>query len=141
RDPPDLSITASSELSPGLMVLIRRLLAKAPEERYPSMREVRGDLVRLTVQSAEPDREATPAIALIGRDHELAELLRLLDAALAGRGSLALIGGEPGIGKTHLTRAILSEAARRGCFTVVGHCYEMEGAPPYVPFIEMLEYC
>ena len=77
---------------------------------------------------------------MIGRDHERAELLRLLEAALAGRGSLALIGGEPGIGKTHLTRAILGEAARRGCFTVVGHCYELEGAPPYVPFIEMLEY-
>jgi predicted ATPase len=51
-----------------------------------------------------------------------------------------LIGGEPGIGKSHLCRALLAEASRRGCFAVVGHCYESEGAPPYVPFIEMLEY-
>ena len=142
RDPPDLSVSASSELSPGLMVLLRRLLAKSPGERYLSMLDVRADMVRLAVQSAaEPDKEVTPPIALIGRDQERTELLRLVDAALAGRGSLALIGGEPGIGKTHLTRAILSEAARRGCFTIVGHCYDMEGAPPYVPFIEMLEYC
>ena len=63
------------------------------------------------------------------------------NAALSGRGSLVLIGGEPGIGKTHLARAILAEADRRGCFSAVGHCYEMEGSPPYVPFIEMLEYC
>jgi len=141
RDPPDLAAAGSSDLSPGLMVLIRQLLAKSPEERYRSMSEARADLARMaTPSAAEPAPEAAPPIPLIGRDHERAELLRLLDAALAGRGSLTLIGGEPGIGKTHLTRAILGEAARRGCFTVVGHCYEMEGAPPYVPFIEMLEY-
>ncbi len=79
--------------------------------------------------------------ALIGRDTERNQLLGLLDATLGGRGSLVLIGGEPGIGKTHLTRAILAEAALRGCLGIVGHSYESEGAPPYVPFIEMLEYC
>jgi eukaryotic-like serine/threonine-protein kinase len=141
HDPPDLAARGSSGLSPGLAVLIRRLLAKSPEERYQSMSEARADLARLaTVSTGEPAQEAAPPVPLIGRDHERAELLRLLDAALAGRGSLALVGGEPGIGKTHLTRAILGEASRRGCFTVVGHCYELEGAPPYVPFIEMLEY-
>ena len=105
------------------------------------MTEARADLAALADQDPmEPDKERGQHIALIGRDHERDQLLRGLDAALAGRGSLALIGGEPGIGKTHLTRAILAEAARRGFFTVVGHCYEGEGAPPYVPFIEMLEY-
>jgi len=78
-------------------------------------------------------------IPLIGREAEFAELKRALSDALAGRGSLVLIGGEPGIGKTHLARAVLEEAARRGAVGVVGHCYEMEGAPPYVPFVEMLE--
>ena len=142
RDMPDLSVPSTSQLSPGLMVLIRRLLSKSPEERYPSMLDVRADMARLAIQSAaEPEPDATAQIALIGRDQERAELLRVLEAALAGRGSLVLIGGEPGIGKTHLTRAVLAEAARRGCFTVAGHCYDMEGAPPYVPFLEMLEYC
>ena len=141
RDPPDLAARGSSDVPPGLGVLIRRLLAKSPEDRYRSMSEARADLARLaTASAAEPTQEAAPQVPLIGRDDERAELLRLLEAALAGRGSLTLIGGEPGIGKTHLTRAILQEAARRGCFTVVGHCYELEGAPPYVPFIEMLEY-
>ncbi len=50
-----------------------------------------------------------------------------------------LIGGEPGIGKTHLTRAVLAEGAR-DCFGVVGHSYESEGTPPYAPFIEVLEH-
>ena len=40
RDPPNLS----GDLPQGLMVLIRRLLAKSPDERYQSMAEVRADL-------------------------------------------------------------------------------------------------
>ena len=28
----------------------------------------------------------------------------------------------------------------RGAYANIGHCYEMEGSPPYVPFIEMLEH-
>jgi tetratricopeptide (TPR) repeat protein len=141
RDPPDLATVESPAVQPGLMLMIRRLLSKSPDERYQSMSEARADLNRLaTVFGAEPSEKAAPKIPLIGREQERAELLRLLDSALNGQGSLALVGGEAGIGKTHLTRAILAEASRRGFFTVVGHCYEKEGAPPYVPFIEMLEY-
>ena len=64
----------------------------------------------------------------------------MLISALAGHGAMVMIGGEPGIGKSHLARAILSEARQRGALAIVGHCYEMEGAPPYGPFTEMLEY-
>ncbi len=90
-------------------------------------------------KSPEPEKYSTQSICLIGREQERAQLLRLVNAAIEGNGSMVLIGGEPGIGKTHLTRAILSEAAKRGCFAMLGHCYEMEGSPPYGPFIEMLE--
>jgi predicted ATPase len=134
RDPPNLS----GDLPQGLMVLIRRLLAKPRDERYPSMAEVRADLGRLSIPSVTPT--ADDKIPLIGREQEFAQLKRAVEEALAGRGSLVMIGGEPGIGKTHLTGAILEEAKRQGAFAAIGHCYEMEGAPPYVPFIEMLEY-
>ena len=72
RDPPDLVATGDVGLSPGQMVLIRRLLAKSPVERYQSMREVRDDLARLASSfavAAEPEEAATPLIPLIGRDH------------------------------------------------------------------------
>jgi tetratricopeptide (TPR) repeat protein len=142
RDPPDLSTgDGGAGLPAGLLMLVRRLLAKPADERYASMREVRADMARLAEAAADaPAQSATPPKAVIGREQESDRLFGLLDAALAGGGSLALISGEPGIGKTHLARAIQAEAARRGCVTVTGHCYEMEGAPPYVPFIEMLEY-
>jgi tetratricopeptide (TPR) repeat protein len=138
RDPPNLS----GDLPQGLMVLIRRLLAKSRDERYHGMAEVRADLARLSASSEAATAVAAPddKIPLIGREQEFAELNRSLEEALAGRGSLVMVGGEPGIGKTHLTGAILEAAKRRGAFAVIGHCYEMEGAQPYVPFIEMLEY-
>jgi len=137
-DPPDLR----GDLPQGLMVMIRRLLAKDREERYESMQQVRSDLARMAATSLAPENEA-PAedrIPLFGRDAERKELLRLLDESLSGRGAVVMIGGEPGIGKTHLITAILDEAKRRGAFANIGHCYEMEGSPPYIPFIEMLEH-
>ena len=133
RDPPNLS----GDLPQGLMLLIRRLLAKEPAERYATMAAVRTDLANLNTSTPPAGPEQ---LRLIGRENELAELKRALDQALAGRGSLIMIGGEPGIGKTHLTTALLEAGKQRGAFAVRGHCYEMEGAPPYIPFIEMLEY-
>ncbi len=99
-----------------------------------------GSIHRESGNGSTPKIEKEEPI-LIGRDAERNLLLGLIDAALTGRGSLALIGGEPGIGKTHLTRAVLAEGLRRGCFGVIGHSYELEGTPPYAPFIEILEYC
>jgi len=138
RDPPYLT----GDLPPGLLLLIRRLLAKARDDRYQSMAEVRADLSRLAsgALSPEPPAEAQGRIPLIGRDAESKELLRRLQEALAGRGSMVMIGGEPGIGKTHLVTAAIEEARARGVYANIGHCYEMEGSPPYSPFIEMMEH-
>jgi class 3 adenylate cyclase/tetratricopeptide (TPR) repeat protein len=82
----------------------------------------------------------TPArTPLIGRAEPQAELLAALDLAASGRGSMVMIGGEPGVGKTRLCDEILAEARKRGFLTLVGHCYESQGSPPYIPFVEMVE--
>jgi tetratricopeptide (TPR) repeat protein len=99
------------------------------------------EMDRAAAGSAADYRQTGADLLLIGRDQERDSALRALDAARSGRGSVVLIAGEPGIGKTHLARIILAEAGRRGCFGVVGHCRDMEGSPPYAPFVEILEYC
>ncbi|MGB2695337.1 MAG: AAA family ATPase [Dehalococcoidia bacterium] len=75
----------------------------------------------------------------IGRNEERTELRRRVQEAVDGRGSLVMIGGEPGVGKTRLAEELMSEAAERGMRPLIGHCYETEGAVPYIPYVELLE--
>ena len=58
-------------------------------------------------------------------------------AALAGHGSLVLIGGEAGIGKTALAEALCREAAEQGALVLVGRCYDLTETPPYGPWVEL----
>ena len=92
-----------------------------------------------------PEEAAAAAPALVertpfvGREAERADLRRLLAGTVRGQGALAMIGGEPGVGKTRLAEELMAEARQRNMTALIGRCYEMEGAPPYVPFVEMLE--
>src|SRR5690348_1788687 len=77
------------------------------------------------------------AMALVGRLSELAQLERALGDAADGRGRLALLAGEPGIGKSRLA----AEVARRAASTmrvVWGRAWEAGGAPPFWPWIQVL---
>ncbi|MDP9372585.1 MAG: AAA family ATPase, partial [Chloroflexota bacterium] len=81
-----------------------------------------------------------PAPPLVGRDRELATLREHLAATLAGWGSLVLIGGEAGIGKTALAEALCAEARERGATVLVGRCYDLAETPPYGPWAEALAH-
>jgi predicted ATPase len=54
-----------------------------------------------------------------------------------GRGSLILIGGEAGIGKTTLADAICREAMQQGAMVLVGRCFDLAETPPYGPWIDL----
>ena len=71
---------------------------------------------------------------LVGREREMTELTSVLDSALEGRGGIAMIAGEPGIGKTRLTEELDSIARNRGALVARGVCHEGGSAPPYWPW-------
>src|SRR5512133_3659462 len=75
----------------------------------------------------------------VGRDAERARLRRLGDDTLIGHGRLALVAGEPGVGKSRLVAEIGDVAQARGMRQLTGHCAEMSGAPPYLPYVEISE--
>ena len=89
--------------------------------------------------------EATGVLAandptpLVGRGDELAALRGLLERARDGTGSLVVVSGEPGAGKTRLCREVASEAEALGFAVRFGHCYDSEGARPSAPLLEMFE--
>jgi DNA-binding CsgD family transcriptional regulator/tetratricopeptide (TPR) repeat protein len=79
-----------------------------------------------------------PLPALYGRADELGALDAALTAASASRGQLVLVAGEAGIGKTSLVETIATAAGNAGGIVLTGHCYDLEAAAPYEPWIELL---
>ena len=80
----------------------------------------------------------TPAGTLIGRESEMALLTGLIKEVAKGRGSSALIEGEPGIGKSALVRAAMAEAPDAGCQVFWGAGDELGQALPLLPFLDGL---
>lgn len=80
---------------------------------------------------------ASPA-PFVGRADELALLGARLDAALAGAGSVVLLSGEAGIGKTRLVEELTGAATGRGAQVLWGRCTEVEGAPPLWPWVQLI---
>src|SRR5438132_14426918 len=71
---------------------------------------------------------------LIGRDRELGRLAELAADAAAGRGTLCLLAGEAGVGKTALARTALAASGFR---TLEAAAPETPG-PPYRPIAALL---
>jgi tetratricopeptide (TPR) repeat protein len=68
----------------------------------------------------------------------LAELTAGLEEAVAGRGGVWLISGEPGIGKSRLMEAVENHAVATRMKVHWGRCWEAGGAPAYWPWIQVL---
>jgi ABC-type oligopeptide transport system substrate-binding subunit/DNA-binding SARP family transcriptional activator len=78
----------------------------------------------------------------VAREHELAQLRRCLDEALAGKGHVVFIRGNAGTGKTALVSefARLAQESAANLLAMAGSCNAYTGlGDPYLPFREMLE--
>jgi tetratricopeptide (TPR) repeat protein len=85
--------------------------------------------------------EAVHKPRIVGRERELLELEEALEDARLGHGSLFLLVGEAGIGKTRLTQAVAARAETAGQLVLWGRCWEEGGAPPYWPWVQVLRAC
>jgi tetratricopeptide (TPR) repeat protein len=65
-------------------------------------------------------------------------LLHGLREARAGSGTLFLIAGEPGIGKSRLSDEVADQARELGAVTLFGRAWEAGGAPAYWPWVQAI---
>jgi DNA-binding CsgD family transcriptional regulator len=76
--------------------------------------------------------------SLCGRDAELARLREVLGEASAGGGSVILLVGEAGIGKSRLAGQCAAMAREAGLRVLVGRTTEDDAAPPHWPWLQVL---
>ena len=84
-----------------------------------------------------PHRRAE--LPLVGRDREVTGLRQHLDDLTRGTGSLVLVAGEPGIGKSALLEALEADARRRQIPVHRGLTPSASGAPAFWPWTQVVD--
>src|SRR5262249_44629824 len=129
--------------------VLRRELGVDPD---PETKALYRELVQRPATASPPSASAeapsvTPRTArllpaeetpLIGRADESRRLAEALDEACRGRGHVATIVGEAGIGKSRLMHALVAGAETRGVRVLEGHAYESEQVLAFGPWVDAL---
>src|ERR1700745_4208455 len=102
----------------------------------PNSNRLFGRWAASTLRNMHP---VTPAGVLAGRANELALLDGYLRELTRGGGGAMLIEGEPGIGKTALTRAALAALPPGTCQVFWGAGDELGQELPLLPFLDALQ--
>ena len=76
----------------------------------------------------------------VGREAPLRSLLERLDRAVEGQGTVLLLGGDAGVGKSRLVRDLKQEATARHIRVIEGRCSSTESSVPYAPFMDALRF-
>lgn len=132
------------DIPPRFEALVLQLLEKDPIDRPASAEAVMAALddPELLDQAASTDEELAVLGRIargrfVGRQKELRQARAIWVQATAGDGQTLLISGEPGVGKSSLTRELATQAEISGGKAFVGECYA-EGSAPYSPFSQIL---
>ncbi|MCK4404522.1 MAG: sigma 54-interacting transcriptional regulator, partial [candidate division Zixibacteria bacterium] len=119
----DVVIPEEPSLPAGLKNLILTLLEKDPIDRYFSAKDVLSEIERISGLRID-DLEAPLAKSLIassdfaGRENELSVLRKAFNQASTGEGTVVLISGELGMGKTRLLQEFEAWAQVEGALVV-----------------------
>ncbi|MBX3606172.1 MAG: AAA family ATPase [Piscinibacter sp.] len=137
------------DVPPTLSDLVLKLLAKSPEERYPSASSLRHDLEACARAWAASGRiepfvlgqrgQGAMLVAparLVGRERELHCLLQSFGRACAGQRTLVLVEGWSGIGKTALIRQLAGPIARHQGHFIAGKFDQVVRGVPFGGLIQ-----
>ena len=75
---------------------------------------------------------------LVGRERDLSLLTAAIEPAFTGASGLAVVEGEPGVGKTRLLEELDVEATRRGARVIWAHCHDGDGTPALWPWVQVV---
>lgn len=89
---------------------------------------------------AAPFHKPVVCPILIDRVNDLATLQELIDQAKSGRGQVALLSGEAGIGKSRLVAEAKASAAAQDFLLLQGNCFQPDISSPYAPLLDLLRY-
>jgi len=110
----------------------------ATVELYERIVKQRRAGIRTGIESSKPALAIRSDSPFVGREDERRLLVDAAERVLAGPGGVALIEGEPGVGKTRLATEIVDDARWRGFEVSWGSC--RPGAlRPFAPLVEILE--
>lgn len=122
-----------ARLGAGLSGVLRRALCRDPDERYGDAAVFAQELARAAGLPAPVETTAIresflQAATFVAREKEVTTLRRALDEAVRARGSVWLIGGESGVGKSRLLDELRTLALVRGVRVVRGQAISAGGA-------------
>ena len=167
REPPAAS-QVCTDVPPAIDALLSAMLSKEPEGRptassvASTLRGVSGEALRLTPpspQPAVPGVAAPPAVSraamrvttatlsarnsgvVVGRAHDVSQILGAYGEVERGHGLLVCVAGEPGIGKTTLVESALTALRERSPapHIAIGRCSErLAGTEAYLPILDAL---
>ncbi|MDY6934421.1 MAG: diguanylate cyclase [Spirochaetota bacterium] len=133
------------KISHELDAIISKLLKKDQDERYQSAMGLLVDIHKVwygergfELGTADRRLRLSFQTGLIGRDKELTLLKELYNNASESKGSICLIGGEAGSGKTRLVEELRGEVFDKGGIFISGKCFAGRNKMPYQVFHDAL---
>lgn len=129
------------DVGPVLAAVVARLLAKDPDDRYPSAAALLADLRAIAELEATHAARGTVDLAarevgrvadelpFIGRTAALAELRRALGRAAASTTQFVQIEGPVGSGKSRLVGELVADATARGYLVLSSPCQAADSLP------------
>lgn len=150
-DEVNLAARLMSYAQEGQLVIsasVNRKAGKKFETRSLGEREFKGKSHPVAIFQALGEKRASDDIfarwvseskAMVGRESEKAVLNENIEKTISGKGQVVSIVGEPGIGKSRLSRELIQNWLERGYTVFGGNCQSYGSAISYLPWSELLK--